>query len=493
MTKNGLHRRLTVAAAGVGLCVLLLTVLPPLQSLKMLNGGDRFVMVTLFAAAFAAVLLYFTFRRDLIQQLPALAGAVLLLTAALFLRIALFDMVSHDYVTFLSRWVAELRPMTIPQALGHSVGDYNTPYLYILTAISRSEINDLYLIKFVSVCFDFALAVAVTEAVSMYRKENRIRVLAFGTALFYPAIWLNSAFWAQCDATYALFVLLSFIFACKNRPWLSVAAAALAFSFKLQTVFFLPVLLAFLVVKKIKWYHFSAFPAVFFAMLAPALIAGRGIEQTLRIYFDQAGQYSQYFVCLNAPTVFAWLHPSIDFANPAPDWMRPAGIAAAAVFAVILPVLFWRKYSGIEHDGETRSARCADVNRDLLFLTLLMVLGVVWLLPAMHDRYFYLADVFVIVFAFSLPRGWITAPFVFGGSIAGYAAYLGVVYLPQITGGNTVFNTIRTPVLYSLRNYWTIQWGAAAILLGIAVTIAVYKMHCKKKLSLYTQVKKSTL
>jgi hypothetical protein len=42
----------------------------------------------------------------------------------------------------------------------------------------------------------------------------------------------------------------------------------------------------------------------------------------------------------------------------------------------------------------------------------------------MHDRYFYLADIFCIVLAVMIPEKWYFAPFCIIGSYAGYHAFL---------------------------------------------------------------------
>jgi Gpi18-like mannosyltransferase len=59
-----------------------------------------------------------------------------------------------------------------------------------------------------------------------------------------------------------------------------------------------------------------------------------------------------------------------------------------------------------------------------LHLALLCVLAVPFLLPKMHERYFFLADVISIVYAFSFPRAFLIPIVMQLVSLLSYAPYL---------------------------------------------------------------------
>ena len=65
---------------------------------------------------------------------------------------------------------------------------------------------------------------------------------------------------------------------------LACALFGLAFAFKLQAVFLLPVLVVVIIVNRHRLRALLAVPAAFFAALLPALIAGRGLLSQLAIY-----------------------------------------------------------------------------------------------------------------------------------------------------------------------------------------------------------------
>ena len=64
-------------------------------------------------------------------------------------------------------------------------------------------------------------------------------------------------------------------------------------------------------------------------------------------------------------------------------------------------------------------------------LALLMAVGVPFLLPHMHDRYFYPADALSLALAFAMPALFPVAPLVEFASFLGYYAYLSFYFSPQ--------------------------------------------------------------
>ena len=146
----------------------------------------------------AAVLL----KWDLLGKVEYTALGLLMLLLGLCLRMALLDYMSPDYNTFLSQWVATMKGMTVREALTTPIGDYNMPYLYLLLAISRLPIRDLYGIKLFSILADVASALAVAALVRCLTKKDGAALLAFLAALFCPTTWLNSGYWGQCDSVY---------------------------------------------------------------------------------------------------------------------------------------------------------------------------------------------------------------------------------------------------------------------------------------------------
>ena len=132
----------------------------------------------------------------------------------------------------------------------------------------------------------------------------------------------------------------------------------------------------------------------------------------------------------NSPSIYAFFSSSDSMGLPS-----TLGIIAAFVLvAAIVAILFVRRKS--------------VTNRTLLAASLLFVVGIPLLLPHMHDRYFYMADVFSVILAVSVFR-CIPLPFLVSfASLLGYHAYLMKRYLLPMRYG-TIALIIVTAALFA--------------------------------------------
>lgn len=339
-------------------------------------------------------------KRDVKYNIYVIAAISL---AAIALRFAFFDYASPDYNNFLLPWMSELREGGF-LALKTTSSNYNLPYLYLLALLSYIPAPDLILIKLLSIAFDFAIAFTMMGLVSDGEKGSYKPLIVFAATLLFPTFWLNSAVWAQCDSIYASFCLLSYANALKGKPARSVLYAGIALAFKLQAAFFLPVFGVLWIFKKVKIWHAVLFPLPYLITSLPAILLGWPVSRILGIYSDQVGLYSDYLT-LNAPSVFALLqkppkHPFFEF-----------GLAVTGLFVLFILILAFVK------------RHVAD-DKLISAFALATCMGVVWLLPTMHERYYYLAEVFVILFVALNTKRWYIAALVLFGSLAGYHAYL---------------------------------------------------------------------
>ncbi len=365
--------------------------------------GDMVFLALLNALLFTGALTWLWRRfQDLPLRTVVLLGAFLFLTLAL--RLFCLPHITMDYETFLSNWVAYLRANGGFSAIAGVGSDYNVPYLYILALISYVPVNDLFLIKFVSVVADVLLAFACLYVVAALGQNRRRQILTWALMLVVPTIWLNSAFWAQCDALYALFVVLAFLYVLKDRSVMVMIMLGLAFSFKLQAIFIFPFVFLLLIARKIKWKTVPVFFLTYLVTSVPALLLGKPLSSLYTIYTNQVGLYSNY-LNLNSPSAYALL-PS-----KGPELLSSVGVVLAGCFVLLVVYAWMEKKLSLEP-------------RTMLLFAFLFVVALPWLLPSMHERYFYLADVFSVLFAVCYPKRWILSAFTIYASYAGYHAYL---------------------------------------------------------------------
>lgn len=371
-------------------------------------------VILFLLAALAVALLHW-------ENCPATTTLFLILpiAAALYLRLLCLDHQTHDYQTFLAQWVSYFRENGGFSAIQNPIGDYNVPYLYFLAAISYLQIPDLYLVKLFSVLFDILLAWAgLRLSRNFCQKDSSVPLICFAALLFLPTVILNGAYWAQCDSLYASLLLLAFSLTLEERPKTSVILLSVAFSFKLQTVFLIPLWCVFWYTKRIKFRHLLLFPVGYLGTILPALALGKPLADILNIYLGQASEYSGYLT-MNAPSVFAFLPYGVQ---PETDPVSKLGIAAAFLLVfILLGLLFWKR---------------RKINPNLLLTTAaLLAIGIPFLLPSMHERYFFLADILTLVWACSDRRHIPIAVLVEVSSLSSYSTYLNLQYtLPFYIG-----------------------------------------------------------
>lgn len=125
--------------------------------------------------------------------------------------------------------------------------------------------------------------------------------------------------------------------------------------------------------------HLLWIPLVYLISIIPAWTAGRPLVALLSVYLNQIRAYP--FLTLNAPTLYAWLRQWLY------PFLYPAGLIWAASLVFLYLVVVYKSR--------------ADLSRGLIInLALLAALLVPFVLPKMHERYFYPADLLSIAFGF---------------------------------------------------------------------------------------------
>ena len=354
-----------------------------------------------------------------------LLRCVLLIALTLFIRFPYFDRENTDYQWFLKVWVDFYRTHGGFLGLSESIGNYNIPYLYFLALFSLSSIRDLYLIKLLSIFFDIILAYAGLLLVRRCGGSRLRAAVCFFIILFLPTVLLNSACWGQCDSIYVSFALLGIALAIPSQkeqghPLLSMICIAVSFGFKLQAVFLMPIWLLLWVWQKYKWYWFAVFPLAYLVLILPAVLLGRPLTDAVMLYVDQAdtvGTALNY----NAPSLTALLQNSSS-----PESVSHILIvyAFAATFLILLIGILLRNRMNTK-----------------LFLCFasLIVLVIHFLLPHMHDRYFYAGDVLTAVLAVCIPWLSVSAILTEFGSYICYLAYFTGYY--RRIGKSNIFLT----------------------------------------------------
>ena len=376
------------------------------------------VMTVLLAleALFALWLLY---RSGCIKSAAQWSVAVTLLLAAFVPRLLALKYETLDYQDWLRIWLTALRENGAWVGLSKPIWNcnYNVPYLYFLALISKSDIYELLLIKLLSIFFDVLMAYVVMKFVGIFTDSPARRLIAFIGILWLPTVFLNGAYWGQCDVIYASFAVLALYLALSDRPGWSVAAAAISVSFKLQGIFLLPIYPILLFAKKVKIRHLFLFPAVYIAALLPAVLAGRNFWELLTLYYNNTSTIGDG-LNYNSSSIYSL----IDFSRLPVESAATIGVLLAFFLCGVMYVWFLLRREEIS-------------DRAILAAAVVLCLGVPYLLPHMHDRYFFLADVLTFALAVVVPAMSLPALLVSFGSFLGYHAYLRMRFLVPMSWG----------------------------------------------------------
>ncbi|MFQ5613886.1 MAG: hypothetical protein ACE5H9_17330 [Anaerolineae bacterium] len=341
-------------------------------------------------------------RRETYETAIILAIGVLL---AGLLRFSLREFRSGDYWSFTSHWYAFVNQQGGFAALAHDFTNYSPFYSYflVIAAALFSGLSDVFAIKLISIVFDFVCAGFVYKIVRLKYPVGVLPVFGFLTVLFAPTVFLNSSLWGQTDVIYTtgLVACLYFLLVKKEIP--AFIAFGLAVSFKMQAIFLGPLLLILLLKRRVSWKSFALVPFTYLAVMLPAWLAGRPLNELLFVYLNQANFYRD--LTKNAPNLYQWIP------NDLYDIFYPAGLiwTLSIVFLLALGVY---------------KSRAAISPAIMVQLATVSVVLMPYFLPKMHERYFFAADVLSIVFAFYYPR-YFFIPLVVGGvSLFSYFPFL---------------------------------------------------------------------
>lgn len=333
----------------------------------------------------------------LAPQLPWAAFGV-----ALYLQ--LWPIMTSDvqlaYVPWLEH-VAHLGPI---RAFAAPFGDYAPPYLYLLALASPlvGVVPSDTLVKLVSLAGALLLSLAVRRLLRALDAPHPDRHAFY--ALLLPGVLMNTALMGQCDALYAAPTVMAVAAAVDGRHRAMFLWCGLAVAVKLQAVFIAPFFLALAIQRRLPLHWWLLAPAALVAAWAPAALAGWPVRDLALIYFRQTA-YSET-LSLNAPNIWAIVQALPVASSPISGAATMAALGASASYVWIF-------------------ARRPLEGRALVAAAALAPMIVAGLLPHMHERYFFAADVLVFASAVASRRraDRVTAALVQGGSFLGIMAY----------------------------------------------------------------------
>lgn len=312
-------------------------------------------------------------------QAAVLASAALGLFAALVLKVSLMPLSNTDMTRYVLPWF-EAKQAHGLGVLGMDVTDYSPfySYLLLLTTLLPDWVKPLTAIKLVSVAGDAALAV-MAGLLAHALTGDRLRGLVAGVVVFaLPTVIVNGSAWGQTDAIWSAAILGAVLAMLRGRGAAAVLLYGLAVAYKPQAAFLGPILLAFLLSRR-QARLLLLVPVPYLLLALPPILAGRPWHAVLGVYLAGFEGFDQ--LSYDAPGLWTWL----QFVLPNTDGVVLAGLMLAAAAGGGLTLLALR---GGRLHGMALLHGAALACALLPFLT-----------PKMHSRYFFVAEVLMVLSA----------------------------------------------------------------------------------------------
>lgn len=320
-----------------------------------------------------------------IQKRPLLFISFALFILSIFIRYQIIGLSNGDMLIF-ERWYHRLYRLGIAGLASEKFSNYPPLYLYLLWII-RTQSNWLGAsvgIKLIPTAFDFLSAFAIFLMARIKFSDDKPYLYA---AIFFtlPTTLFNSTGWGQIESLYTSFLLLCIYFLLKEKSIYALIMFGFAFSVKSQSIFLLPFLGILFLKGRIRWYHFLLVPTIYIILAIPTAMLGRSWSSILQIYIRQVGQ--SRILSLNAPNLYIFVSD---------NYSKIGMLIGMVIFLIAMAAWGWVNWR----------AKITFNHRQIILMALASLALVPFVLPKMHDRYFYPVDAFSYAAIIFVPEMW---------------------------------------------------------------------------------------
>lgn len=316
---------------------------------------------------------------------------------SVILRVLFFNMVSWDYENAWLPWFEVIKSKGF-YGIAEEFYGYPRVYIYVLYLLTFVPLNLLYSVKIIAVIFDIFLAFLVSKVVFELTKNSTLSKISFVIILWLPTVVMNSSYWGQNDSMYVSFVILSLLLFIKKKYFWAYFSFGLALSIKPQAVFVLPAIVIITINYLLynKDFRFLLYlllvPIIYLISGIPAFIAGMDIFNFLIGPIKLSNAFSS--PTMGAPNIYTFLPMNIYISYGSVIFI--IGMVLSFTITLFFMVYYIVSYPRYKQHYEIFT----------LLIFLLFALVEPYFLPRMHDRYFYIADILSVVFAFCFRDKW---------------------------------------------------------------------------------------
>ena len=336
---------------------------------------------------------------------------------------------TQDSVGYVLGWMKEIKENGFT-SFYQTTADYSPIFMFMLAILSLlpsgAEVkvngftfyqNDMIYVKTVYYLMTVVLALGVYLLVKELTSSKGKATIGYIVTLVLPTVFLNSAVWGNADVIYVTFMLYSFYFIIKGKERLAFIFFGLTFANKLQSVFLIPLLVYLMFNRKIKFYKIIYAILALFATFIPAYFCGASFTEPFKYITAQFGGYNK--LTLGCANFWQIIDITGDLFKDNCQWF------ALALIGVTLIAVYYR---GIDLNSK----------ENLFKIGFFLIMITIFFLPHMHERYFYIIDVLVLVYALVDKKKAYFVPIMQISSIIAYFHYLAGYYFIDSWGEGSV-------------------------------------------------------
>ncbi len=329
------------------------------------------------------------FLRMLIDKYLYEISLGIIVVAAIIIRstVASNTDLSPDYEFYYKSWVEFYREKGIIKGLSSAPGDYYVPFNLIYAFCSLLPCEPWVPLSIIPCICEFVSAYFIYRIFYLLTGRKHHSMFAGVMTLFLPFVIFNGALWKQVDAIYTVFLVISVYMLLKQRYRAALIWYAVAFSFKLQAIVFLPLFLILYINEGYNSYdrvvkdsgtkgfsilEFLWIPVIYLIAGLPEVLCQHGLRATYLAYFYQSQELSSegYGMVSYFPNLYNFGLDDYD------QLLSGAAVLVLLSVLIILAITCYKYRSNI------------DRNR-VVYIAIWSAWTCYMLLPGMHERYDY--------------------------------------------------------------------------------------------------------
>jgi Gpi18-like mannosyltransferase len=346
----------------------------------------------------------------------------------LIIRLQGFNYISYDAQFYLLKWSEEIQKNGLGVLTEMRLqNNYSYLYhfsIYILDTFIQSS---LYSYKLFSLLFELGTAVVLFQISKLVTKDVLTRWIIVLLYWLNPVIIVNSSYLAQSDSLWSFFLVTAVYFMIMQKENYSSFLTGAGISFKLQSIFLLPTLIVFLHTKQLVK-HFLLLCIGLCIFLLPGFLLTKNLFLAIQPLFIQSTTFRGSF-SYGFGGFWELVQPFSQITN---NLSLPFSVLGKQVLATDLVIIIGSFLAFVTIRWFVIQFKKIIINsssKNIILVSYFFAMLVPFLLPKMHDRYYYFADVlscFIIILSPKLRM------YAFLGIVFSFTLYFGQLNLEKI-------------------------------------------------------------